>query len=199
MKLDQQITIYPPPYSDSSNKVVTPEPIVLDSLDVIYCDYPSKKLYYARIERIPNPIYLYMNEEYDNAGIITRELGESKLKEVLGSDPARHLRALFPKTLEEHPNGPGSLLSAMIKTLGIVMTSGCSCRQHAIEMNEKGNDWCEANIDTIVGWLRTEAKKRSLPFIDAIGKIMVNRAIKKSRRLLANQPVPANDEELDNM
>jgi hypothetical protein len=199
MKLDQQITIYPPPYTDASNKLVTPDPIVLDSLDVIYSDYPSKKLYYVRIDRIPNPVYLFTNENYDNAGIITREVGEIKLKEIIGNNPEKFLRSLFPKTLEEHPNGPGSILSSMIKTLGIVMTAGCSCRQHAIEMNEKGNDWCEANIDTIVGWLRTEAKKRSLPFIDAIGKLMVARAIKKSRRLLANQPVPVNDEELDNM
>lgn len=199
MKLDQQITIYPPPYSDSSNKVVNPDPITLDSLDVIYCDYPTKKLYYARIDKIPNAVYLYVNEDYDNAGTINREIAERRLRETIGNDPAKYLRGLFPKTLEEHPNGPGSILSSMIKTLGIVMTAGCSCRQHAIEMNEKGNDWCEANIDTIVGWLRTEAKKRSLPFIDAIGKLMVARAIKKSRRLLTNQPVPVNDEELDNM
>jgi hypothetical protein len=64
-------------------------------------------------------------------------------------------------------------------------------------MNEQGNDWCEQNIDTIVGWLRDEAKRRGLPFVDMIGRIMVTRAIKKSRKLLANQPVPDNDEDLD--
>jgi hypothetical protein len=101
--------------------------------------------------------------------------------------------------MEENPNGPGSMLSNMIKKIGIVMTQGCSCRRHAIEMNEKGNDWCEQNIDTIVAWLREEAGKRRLPFLDSVGKLMVNRAIKKSRRLLANESVPSNDEDLDNL
>ena len=79
------------------------------------------------------------------------------------------------------------------------MTQGCSCRRHALEMNEKGNDWCQENIDTIVGWLKDEAQKRKLPFLDSIGKMIVNRAIKKSRRLLSNQSVPETDEELDNL
>ena len=85
----------------------------------------------------------------------------------------------------------------MIKSVGIQMTDSCSCKKHALEMNEKGNDWCEQNIDTVVGWLRDEAKRRNLPFLDAIGKLLVGRAIKKSRKLLANEPVPENDEDLD--
>lgn len=199
MKLGQKIVINPPPYSDHLNNIIHPDPLELEELEVIYSDYPSKKLYYAKINGIPNPVYLFINESYDEAGLINKEIAETKLKETLGTEPAKYLRSLFPKTMEENPNGPGSILSSMIKSLGIVMTSGCSCRQHAIEMNEQGNDWCEANIDTIVSWLRVEAKKRNLPFIDTIGKMMVNRAIKKSRRLLANQSVPDNDEELDNM
>ena len=79
------------------------------------------------------------------------------------------------------------------------MTAGCSCRRHALEMNAQGNDWCEQNIDTIVGWLRDEAKRRKLPFIDAVGSLIVKRAIKKSRKILANEPVPENDEELDSL
>ena len=79
------------------------------------------------------------------------------------------------------------------------MTDSCSCKRHALEMNDRGNDWCDQNIDTIVGWLRDEAKRRNLPFLDAIGKLMVSRSIKKSRRLLANQPVPENDDDLDNI
>ena len=64
-------------------------------------------------------------------------------------------------------------------------------------MNKNGNDWCEQNIDTVVGWLRDEAKRRNLPFLDAVGKLLVSRAIKKSRKLLANETVPENDEDLD--
>jgi hypothetical protein len=51
----------------------------------------------------------------------------------------------------------------------------------------------------IVGWLKQEAKKKGLPFFDTIGRLMVDRAIKKSRRLLANQSVPEDDNDLDNL
>ena len=196
MELSLPITIQPPPYSDN-NKIINPEPIIFNKLDVMYCDDVSRKQYFARVEKIPYPIYLYYGNDYDTAGPINKNMAEDKLREKLGNDPAKFLRSLFPRTMEEDPHGPGSLLSNMIKSLGIVMTEGCSCRRHAIQMNIQGNDWCEANLDTIVSWLKGEASKRKLPFIDAVGKIMVKRAIKKSRRLLANQPVPDNDEDLD--
>jgi hypothetical protein len=199
MQFSSPITIQPPPYSDNNNKIINPQPIVLDTLNVTYCDSPSRKQYFATIERIPAPIFLLNATDYDKFPNLNKEFGEKKLLEILGDNPAKFLRSLFPKTIEENPNGPGAILSSMIKSLGIVMTQGCSCRRHAIEMNEKGNDWCEANIDTIVSWLREEATKRKLPFIDTVGKIMVKRAIKKSRRLLANQPVPENDEDLDSL
>jgi hypothetical protein len=31
-------------------------------------------------------------------------------------------------------------------------------------MNAMGNDWCEENIDTIVGWLAEEAASRDCRF-----------------------------------
>ena len=199
MQLNNSITINPPPFSDHHNNIINPEPIILDMLNVTYCDNPTKKIYYASIEKIPTSILLFNDIEYLNAGLINKESAELKLKSILGENPAQYLRSLFPKTLEENPNGPGTILSKMIKSVGIVMTQGCSCRRHALEMNEKGNDWCQENIDTIVGWLKDEAQKRKLPFLDSIGKMIVNRAIKKSRRPLSNQSVPETDEELDNL
>lgn len=197
MLLEKEITIYPPAYSDNNGKVINPEPLLLKNLNVTYIDEPFSKRYYARIEGFPTSVFLYINGDYDSLGAINKTIGENKLKEILGTDPAKTLRSLFPKTIEEDPSGPGTILSQMIKSVGIVMTQGCSCRRHAIEMNTRGNDWCENNVDTIVGWLREEAKKRKLPFMDSIGKLIVNRAVKKSRKLLANEPVPENDEDLD--
>lgn len=198
MRLSSPITIKPPPYSQNG-QIINPSPMELENLNIVYCDYPPTKQYFVKIDFFPNSINLFYGDEYDKLSPINKELGENRLREILGDDPAKVLRDLFPVTLEEDPHGPGTLLSGMIKALGIVMTEGCSCRRHAIEMNKKGNDWCEENIDTIVSWLREEAIKRNLPFIDAIGKLMIKRAIKKSRRLLANQNVPENDEELDNI
>jgi len=197
MKLDQTMSVTPPPFSDNNSKIIHPPAMTFEFLKVIYIDDPDQKQYYVKIDKFPSPIYLFIGEEYINAGLINKEIAEKQLRIALGDDPASVLRKLFPRTMEEDPNGPGSVLSQMIKSVGIVMTQGCSCRRHAIEMNVNGNDWCENNVDTIVGWLKEEAKKRKLPFLDSIGKLMVARAIKKSRKLLANEPVPENDEELD--
>lgn len=199
MKLDNPITIIPPPVMNDSGAINQSTPVTLAELDVTYSDNPKNRAYYATINKIPQLVNLFNKEDYDNAGLINREVAEQKLRSILGSDPAAYLRSLFPRTIAEDPHGPGTVLSQMIKSVGIQMTENCSCRRHALEMNKQGNDWCEKNIDTIVGWLREEAKRRKLPFMDAIGKIVVGRAIKKSRKLLANEPVPETDEELDNL
>lgn len=187
MKLNKKISITPPAYSDQNNKIINPAPIILEQLNVIYADDDFNNKYYAQIQSFPNPVLLYEKEEYIKNSPINKSQGEIKLKKILGESPEKYLRALFPRTMEEDPNGPGSVLSQMIKTLGIVMSQGCSCRRHAIEMNTRGNNWCENNIDTIIIWLKEEAKKRKLPFIDSVGKLMVNRAIKKSKMLLEHE------------
>lgn len=87
-----------------------------------------------------------------------------------------------PKTLEEQdPIGPGTFLSKMLEKVGIKSSPTCSCKARARSMNENGNDWCEQNIDMIVGWLREEAEKRKLPFVDIAGTLLVKRAISLSR------------------
>ena len=89
-----------------------------------------------------------------------------------------------PQTLEDFPNGPGTILSKMLSKIGIQSTPNCSCRRRAMEMNTRGPDWCAENIDTIVGWLREESEKRKLPFVDFAGKLLIQRAIKVSRKAL---------------
>lgn len=199
MKLSKIIKIQPPPHSDSSGKIVNPPELVLNELNLTFTDNPKNKLISAHIQGLPVQLSIWSGSDYDLIGDWTKSQAEKKIESLLGDDPAKYIRSLYPKTLEEHPNHPGTILSKMIKSVGIQMTDTCSCKRHALEMNEKGNDWCESNIDTIVGWLRDEAKRRSLPFMDALGKLLVSRAIKKSRKLLANEPVPENDEELDSI
>lgn len=89
-----------------------------------------------------------------------------------------------PQTLEDFPDGPGTVLSKMLAKVGIKSTPNCSCRRRAMEMNTRGPDWCAENIDTIVGWLREESEKRKLPFVDFAGKLLIQRAIKVSRKAL---------------
>lgn len=184
---DPPIVVQPPPITDpSTNQVIQPEPVMLSSLDLIFTDNPSKKTLTAHVERYPFHFIIYSGQDYDNIGDWTKAEAENIVSQQIGSDPQAYLQSRFPRTLEQDPNGPGTILSNMIKTLGINFTPNCSCRQRAIQMNIEGPTWCENNIETIIGWLHEEAKKRSLPFVDMVVRAMVNRAISKSRRLLAN-------------
>jgi len=85
-------------------------------------------------------------------------------------------------------HGPGTELKELLKRVGITATPNCSCNARARTMDERGCDWCEANIAEIVGWLREEAAKRGLPFVDMAGRMLVRRAIKNARRSDGHRP-----------
>lgn len=88
----------------------------------------------------------------------------------------------------------GTALKAILASVGIVATPDCSCNKRAAEMDRNGCDWCETNIDLIVGWLREEAEKRKLPFVDFAGRLLVKRAISNARRAkLPAAPHPPED------
>lgn len=78
--------------------------------------------------------------------------------------------------------GPGTELKKILALVGITATPNCSCNARAAEMDRQGCSWCEEHIDTIVGWLREEAEKRGLPFLDAAGRLLVRRAIRNARK-----------------
>lgn len=79
-------------------------------------------------------------------------------------------------------HGPGTELKKLLKKIGITASPDCSCNARARTMDERGIEWCEANIDEIVGWLREEATKRGLPFVDMAGRMLVKRAIKNAKK-----------------
>lgn len=88
-----------------------------------------------------------------------------------------------PKTPEPPPtHGPGTELKKLLKKVGITASPNCSCNARARTMDQWGCDKCEERIDEIVGWLREEATKRRLPFVDAVGRMIVKRAIKMARK-----------------
>lgn len=187
MILNKPITVTPPPFTDPSGNLINPPPLELSVLDVTYHDNPVNRVVTATIRNIPGSIVLLQEDDYTNAGDFSRKFLEQKLRQELGDNVAQKLRSMFPPTLEENPDGPGTILTGMISSIGIKSTANCSCRRHALEMNAKGNDWCESNIDTILGWLKEESAKRSLPFVEVVARMMVQRAIKTSRRLLSKR------------
>jgi len=82
-------------------------------------------------------------------------------------------------------HGPGTELKALLARVGITATPDCSCNARAAEMDRQGVEWCEANLDTIVGWLREQAEARGLPFLDLAGRLLVRRAIANARKAAA--------------
>lgn len=85
-----------------------------------------------------------------------------------------------PPALPTH--GPGTELKKLLAKVGITATLDCSCNARAAEMDRQGVEWCEANLDAIVGWLREQAAARGLPFLDFAGRLLVRRAISNARR-----------------
>jgi hypothetical protein len=105
------------------------------------------------------------------------------LHAVVGNDTESDGRIVI--TVQRKPRplgyGPGTELKRLLSTFGIAPKPGCKCIARAEEMDRRGCDWCDANINTIVGWLREEATKRGLPFIDAAAAMLVRRAIHNAR------------------
>jgi len=93
------------------------------------------------------------------------------------------LRNCTPGRKTYRPGSVGTELKKLLAIAGIEATPGCACNARAAEMDRNGLDWCEANIDTIVGWLREQAQARGLPFLDAAGRLLVRRAIRNARKL----------------
>lgn len=86
-------------------------------------------------------------------------------------------------------SGPGVELKRLLCRIGIVATPNCACNARARRMDvEEAREpgWCEAHLDEIVGWLREEAERRKLPFLDLAARLIVRRAIANARRLSAN-------------
>ena len=110
------------------------------------------------------------------------------IDETHWSYPAR-ARAGSSASIPE--GGPGTELKALLKYIGITATPNCSCNARARAMDEneyREPGWCEANMDTILDWLKEQADARGLPFLRVGAKILVKRAIASAKR-----KKPAND------
>jgi len=85
--------------------------------------------------------------------------------------------------------GVGTEISLMLSRpawsmMGIRVTESCKCKFRAAELNAKGIEWCEKNVDTIVQWLREEHRNQGIkvPFVDEVAYDLVNEAIRRAKR-----------------
>jgi len=90
----------------------------------------------------------------------------------------------LPPPTQSLAHGPGTELKTLLAgwPFRIVATADCKCTSRAAYMDAQGCDWCESNIEEIVGWLRESAAERGLPFVDAIARLLVRRAISNARK-----------------
>jgi hypothetical protein len=146
---------------------------------------------FAVIKNIPRAIPMIVGAQFDTFKKEPPEKQQQILEEmmtkILGDKHQEVLQSFMPRTLDSDPNGPGTILSGMLSAVGIKSTPNCSCRRRAIAMNANGPEWCEENLGTILEWLREEAGRRKLPFVQSVAKMIVKKAISKSKRLLAKQ------------
>lgn len=92
----------------------------------------------------------------------------------------RRRKIQYPVSMRSY-EGPGTELKKLLSKIGIRPTADCPCNKRANQMDQEGPDWCEQNMEKILGWLREEANRRGLPFVNAAGRLLVRRAIKNSR------------------
>jgi hypothetical protein len=194
MKLGKTVSIKHPSYIADNNELVSGKTSTFDELNITYCDSPFTRKYYLHIAELDayGLYFLFEDDVYDTLSPISRDTAIMHFKARLGDDPESFLQNLFPKTLEDNPNGPGTILSNMLGVIGIKSSENCSCKRHAIEMNMRGPEWCLNNLDTVISWLKEESSKRNWPFIDSIARLMVKKAISKSQRLLKKESQLAN-------
>lgn len=96
-------------------------------------------------------------------------------------DDFESMVATAVRSAQTPSKGPGAELKRLLARFGITATAACDCHAKAEAMDQRGCDWCEEHIDEVVAWLRQEAHKRGLPFLDTVGRILVRKAIALAR------------------
>lgn len=86
-----------------------------------------------------------------------------KPQEVDHPRPARAQPSITGQRRPPQPPGPGTCLARILKDeYGVQEEAGCACTSRMDEMNAKGVDWCEANVEKIVDWMLDEVDRRKL-------------------------------------
>jgi len=115
--------------------------------------------------RIENDIVLHLDNEVYRA--LVKKYAPAKPK---------------PKVSTSIPEGAGTEVKRLLAKFKLNPAPGCKCNSRMNIMNKNGPDWCEQNIDTIVGWLREEADRANLMFNTIAAKLIVRRAIHNARK-----------------
>lgn len=95
MKLDNPITVTPPPIKQKDGSEKISSVIVLKDLNYLLIDNVNGKKAMVHISYIPQPLILWKDQEYDAIGDYTQQQVEDRIIELLGDDPSSVLNNLF--------------------------------------------------------------------------------------------------------
>jgi hypothetical protein len=105
---------------------------------------------------------------------------------ALPEEKAKVYRANWRKLAEQvtghAAGGVGTELAALLAAMGYQESAKCECKRRIAKMNRSGADWCEANREKIVGWLRDEARQQNVTFVEAGARFLLWLAIRRARR-----------------
>lgn len=119
---------------------------------------------------------------------VTASIGIYIAKKNLPSDQAARIKSDLISEIrveqgEPPPNeGPGTELKKLLSKLGFAVKTTCQCNAHARDMDHRGVDWCRDNVDVIVGWLREEAEKQGIPFVEFAARLLIKYAIRRATK-----------------
>lgn len=87
-----------------------------------------------------------------------------------------------PASQADNSNGPGAALKALLAKFGIHATPTCKCNKMARQMDAWGPEECLNHIEEIVDVMEETAKKRKLPFLRTVGRLLVRKAIRTAKK-----------------
>lgn len=82
------------------------------------------------------------------------------------------------------------LANKLWQMIGVNLTTTCGCLGKAQEMNNKGPNWCEANAEPLIEYLRKVHKSQRIriPFSRTVAKKLLFTAIKRARKRQVRRP-----------
>jgi hypothetical protein len=84
---------------------------------------------------------------------------------------------------QARPQGPGTVLAGLFKSLGFKQEGGCGCAEMQIKMNAWGVEGCREHQDEILDFLEAKAKAQGIPFARLAAKVALETALLKAKGL----------------
>jgi len=84
--------------------------------------------------------------------------------------------------VDRSAGGVGTELTKLLHKIGITHKPGCQCGSRAALLDKMTPEQVAEKTDTVVGWMREEANRRGLPFLDLPARLLVKRAIRNARK-----------------